>query len=534
MMDLLLFVLVCLGSHRLWMKEEIFRPVHHWIRSNFYATYLLSKPLLCPPCSAFWVALFWACMQPLIAWPVIQQIYWALAAYPFLRIGVWLWGLDFTKSWRTTPAREDLPEPKAVGRKKEGGCSSCQQKEQALRAEHTRLLSFKRRIVIMTGLHDIYPGYSVATASIAQAKALAQDEANYVEFWARGKCPDPFAKEDRVVFRPVLPRSLEHDPQNIADSIRKNLVRLGNAVVITHDLKFVEGYAIFAKAIDLIGDLRGFTWYHTCHSRPQEPAHISDERRKAERHRYSLPDGEHYVLSLSNADVERFADHFAVQQNRVAYCPNAFDYAGWLDLSPEIISYAEKWGLFDASIVQVYPLDATRLQAKGVFFVAQVFKQLHQQGAAAKLVLVLSSAGDAKVRAEISALTDEEAVFATSEEMPATSHKGLGRKQVAQLMRLANLFVFPSKSEACPLSLIEASALNQRIYLPQQDWANSIDGGVHWIGQDETPEQLATRIRQKMALANHYRQRTNYAAVRTRLCHIIDTFPSHRRLVESA
>src|SRR5690606_1799676 len=86
----------------------------------------------------------------------------------------------------------------------------------------------------------------------------------------------------------------EESKKLLVRALTSQLLQLGNATIITHDLLFVSQFLTFAAAIHSIGDMRGFRWFHTCHSAPGK--HNPDPKVVF---RYSLPKGNHTLLALT-------------------------------------------------------------------------------------------------------------------------------------------------------------------------------------------------------------------------------------------
>lgn len=133
-LNLALLPFVAFAVHRLWTYEDIFA----WPRWVIGKTYL-AKPLLCPVCVAFWVALGCSLVMPNAHHWLIQPLWWALGVYPFL----WWLVVAYGGVGRG--------EPSVVGPRstKPSGCSSCDKAKAAIQAEQRRAAAFKRRAVLV-------------------------------------------------------------------------------------------------------------------------------------------------------------------------------------------------------------------------------------------------------------------------------------------------------------------------------------------------------------------------------------------------
>lgn len=133
LLNLALLPFVVFAVHRLWTYEEIF-AWPRWLVSKTW----LSKPLLCPVCVAFWVALGCALVLPYAEHWALQPVWIALGLYPFVWWMIVAYGLAGRDTIWTFPATP-----------KKAGCNSCGQKRKEIESEQKRARSFKRRVVVV-------------------------------------------------------------------------------------------------------------------------------------------------------------------------------------------------------------------------------------------------------------------------------------------------------------------------------------------------------------------------------------------------
>jgi len=168
---------------------------------------------------------------------------------------------------------------------------------------------------------------------------------------------------------------------------------------------------------------------------------------------------------MNYADSKIFADHIGVPLEKVRTVFNTKDPAkvfNWDDTTKMIV---DKTKLYDSDIVQVYPICTSRLTSKGVPSVIKVFGKLKELGNKVRLIICNSNGKrrgaeieDMLNLAENYGLTREEVIFTSllaTNEYPIYSE--VPHKTVMNLMRLANLTVFPTTGEVSSHLLLEAS-----------------------------------------------------------------------------
>ncbi len=500
MLSLFIVALAAIAAHRLWNYETLFAPLRDKLSK---LPYPLGKIFGCPPCNGVWIAILFVGLAQLYH-PVLNVVLTGLALYPFIRALVWVYTIglprfvapnslppalapDKTPQHAPTPPKPaavaSAPTPPALPapvdaasakaaetcqeKEARGEDSPCAQKQRALREEVEHYRTYKKRVVIMTALHNFDPSYSLTSVILDQAIAISKTHADWaVVLMVMHNCKDPQIELPKnVLVKKVIPsvpfRTDEiHEPsvKLLTQTIRNQLLHLGNATIITHDLLFVSQFLTFAEAIHTIGDMKGFSWYHTCHSAPGR--HIDHPKVKA---RYTLPAGDHNILALTPHQAKGLKEYYVTDKEPVVV-PNIRDMRTYPRPLPDaLFSFITQHKLLESDIVQVYPISTTRFAAKGLDLLIHVFAQLEKLYTV-RLVIVNPHANgkDAVTTlAAYRALADrvglsQEALVFTSQTIPGTVANGISAEWVHALYRCANLFVFPTWSEACPLILQEA------------------------------------------------------------------------------
>lgn len=447
-MDFLTVLLSALTLHRLWSYDT---PLKDKFKN---------KPFSCPACMAFWcgaaAVLLWITTPPAVSM--------AFAAYFPLR--VWLWHTTkptpvpvFASSTSTTTSKAPVIATQTV----------------SVPAVIT-VPPTQKTVVILTALSDFRPSYSVATAVLDNALAIAMARPNWqVEVWTMQHC-DPRGWDNmpvNVKHRAIIPHmpwvenvTDETKAQQLAAFLQENLPPWEDSVIITHDLMFVSWYTLFAHAIHLIG-AKYWRWFHVPHS-------LSGDRTGRPEWITTLPAGNpaHHVVTVARGMEQRFADYYQIPRERVHRIANAKDPRSWGTMTPRVRQIVTQTKLWSYDVVQVLPICTTRLEAKGFSKVVRTFALLNQSYAHAFLLVVNPNAGgprseaiikEAKEKAAALGLAPDKWAF-TSDLAQDSIPYGLSSDEVNSLwMHYGDVFVFPSMSEADSLVLREAQLCRQVI-----------------------------------------------------------------------
>ena len=260
----LALVLVSIGVHRLWMYEAIFAPVRKLL--GYF------PPLTCPACVAWWIA----AAVGTVAWyldliPVWAACGFPFAAYPFLRIAVWLYQQpepeQLLSALRAPSGSTAVSAPISAAVPHTGlaplrpanpaaDCPTCAAKRDAYLAERSRTDAFTSRAILFT------PTVRTLPQQVAFGLRLAKADAKrLVQLWIPpgmlpGVTPDA---PSNFEFRVAMPVGTT---DQMADQIKTQLIWLGNATVVTFSLWEDPEQSALASAVRLVADLPAFGWLH--------------------------------------------------------------------------------------------------------------------------------------------------------------------------------------------------------------------------------------------------------------------------------
>ncbi len=229
-------------------------------------------------------------------------------------------------------------------------------------------------------------------------------------------------------------------------------------IVIEHDMIFQGWFLPHCVAIHKLAEESDIKWFHWIHSFPNVVRDVPHPHSL----RYTLPKNSKLVY-LNNHDVVRAAEAYQAMPKDVRVVHNALDPRQSYSFHPLVSSLIEKYDLLSADVVQTYPFSSTRMGAKGVNTIIEIFGAMKRNGKSVRLLLCNAHANaknekDAIARTSSFAaqhgLNASEVIFTSLEDVNYES--GVPRDVVSQLFLLSNVFIFPSTSENCSLILLEA------------------------------------------------------------------------------
>jgi hypothetical protein len=459
-LDFLFIILTAAALHRLWNYEIVCSRLRSWADKIPY----LRKPLLCAACNAFWfgapVVLWKFAPEALHVCGIISGSYLAVRATP--------WIYQNITAWTTKPpVQKPAPSPAQLPAQLPPPSVAKVPQPNLPRPN----ASYEKTVVILTALSNFHPSYSVATCVLNQARAIGMQSPTWdVQVWVT-QGADERGWENmpaNVTLHKIVPRLnwIENQSDEQASTTLRNfmllyLSKLKNPSIITHDLLFVSWYAVFARAIHMIGGLGNFTWFHVPHSLP------SDRKGKLA-HLTTLPAGNHTIVSVAAGHDAKYAEYYDTTVDRVKNIPNIKDPRTWGTMTPRVSRLVTRLRLWDYDFVQIFPACTTRLEAKGFSKILQTLAYVKEHASPFVLFCNPNAGGErsekilADARAKIRTYGMEKNAAFVSDILPEATTYGLDAPEIKGLMQdYGNLFIFPSMAEADSLIALEAKLCEQ-------------------------------------------------------------------------
>ncbi len=339
----------------------------------------------------------------------------------------------------------------------------------------------KPKVGILTTFYDLNKAYSLTSVVEAQLAALVKYGYAPVLF-VHDNFSDDALVPDGVEVRKVIPRFLLVDYSNnqeLSTGFEEQVVAAYEAlkahtadieVIFEHDLIFQGWFLPYCVAIHKLASETNQRWFHWTHSVPNT---VPQGTKYPHTLRYQLP-ARSKLVYLNNFHLIRAAESYGVFPKDVRVVYNPVDPRLYYDLHPIVSRLINIYDLLSADFMQVYPVSTTRmLDGKQLYTVIDIFAKLKESGRSVRLVVANAHANDKREKQVIAetlnyaakvGLSPYELIFTSLEDAPKYE-TGIPREAVSQLFLLANLFIFPSISENCPLILLEAMMAKNMLIL---------------------------------------------------------------------
>jgi glycosyltransferase involved in cell wall biosynthesis len=337
-----------------------------------------------------------------------------------------------------------------------------------------------RVIGILTTFYNFDPGYSLCAVVRDQLKALVKNRYKTVLFVL------PSFKDDHMVpegveIRKIVPQLIlepykelgypahwKEDVAKAKDMFERNMQDITH--LICHDIFFIDTFLPYNIALRDSGiTARILAWTH---SAPSPRPNLEDNPHA---NRYTLPPRTTLVY-LNHDKALDLAEMYGAWLKDVRVVHNSRDPRSFWDLDPFVVNLIDKYQLFEADIISVYPLSTPRMiSGKGLDKVIKIHAKLKELGYKTRLIVCNAHANasrdqkmivDTKVWAADRNI-NEELIFTSQE--GKEYELGVNPRVVSDLFRISNIFIFPTVSENSSLVLLEAMlssnllVLNRRV-----------------------------------------------------------------------
>lgn len=335
------------------------------------------------------------------------------------------------------------------------------------------------KVAILSALHSFDDAYSVTRVmrdQVSQLEAAGHDVTWYVKQGFETKWGSHPS---------ISPLTLPGYMHGKADVVKAEFIeRFKDELqpydaVLCHDLWFAPmlGWEGYREGIREVAPTTKAKWFHWTHSTPH--CGLKGNPR-------SVPG--HIFVALNHDAIEATKKAYSTENVEVLWNPS--DVTDML--SPEARVIVHKTNLLDCDVLGVLPFPIGRLESKGISKAMEIY------GAIAKLrrVHVLLCGGRADQVSKARMKTIGGATFAPGRWMPywTEAFNKLGVKHwwahelnpswtdrvpnsvIRELMPLSNLFIWPTKGEACSLAIAEArTSGGPLVVLPEK--------GVHGMNE---------------------------------------------------
>jgi len=310
------------------------------------------------------------------------------------------------------------------------------------------------KIALLSHFSRMADSYSPARAAKRMIKIL-QDHGHTVVFFTQ-ECSKLTKDDIGCEVRNVVP-SFKRKKMVINEEKKKEFIKvlqdhLTNdfQVAITFDL-FLQDTITYSEAIREAGV--PIKYLHFARSGIAHPMEFSMDNAK--------------FIYLNKTDIGRFAKSIKVSSDECRTVYNEKDIIPLANLDPVTEMIIKKYKLWEKDIIMTYPVCSTRLAAKGLSDIINVFAELKKLGKKVSLI-VPNSNGRRRVddlkreieNARLKGLNTEEGDFIFTSLLADDTYKiesEVSNRVCYELMSIGNLFIAASRAEVGPNTILEAA-----------------------------------------------------------------------------
>jgi len=353
------------------------------------------------------------------------------------------------------------------------------------------------KIGILTHFLGFQDSYALHVGWLERAKLLEYFGQDF-DFLVDHKCPEGLYPNQKSIL-PRIKESRDFEAKvTFFEEAYKALLKDYDAI-LTADIMYQSknNFLCYNQAVRNAAKELKAHWYHWIHSSwNYRPNGI----RYPETLRYDYMEGSK-IIYLSSYELNQVAQMYNTSPKNVYCVYNPKDVRSFFDFDPLAWKICKELELWKKDVVQIFPHCSTRMKAKGVHAIAKVFSALKRAGL--QVAIIFANANSRSVQNELAEFKKHletkyklyegyDFIF-TSDMME--NFKPLPRKAVADLYRVANLFVFGSWRETVGNAFQEAMISDNLLVLNQ-----NVPSNVEMAGRDAiyfeyhyvTPGKLAS------------------------------------------
>lgn len=351
------------------------------------------------------------------------------------------------------------------------------------------------KIGILTHFASFQPSYALHVGWIERAKLLQHFGQDF-DFLVNLKVPDGLYPNQKNILPNIKTSKPFKERAEFFRDLYLDVLKEYDAVFTADALYQTKGnFLAYNQAIKWASPHLKAKWYHWIHSawtNPPNPLPPYPENLK-----YEFPDtGEHMVIYLNSYELDGVAKMFNTSRDNVACIYNPKDPRNFFDLSPLAKKIVAQLKFWEKDVVQIFPHCTTRMESKGIDPIIKVFSALKRKNR--NVAIVFANANSRSSQEEIRnkknemhdiyGLVENEDFLFTSDW--TENFKPLPRKDVADLFKLSNLFVFGSWRETVGNVFQEAKVSGCQLVLNQNLQPMLEMGGpeaIYFQGDYSTP-----------------------------------------------
>ena len=335
------------------------------------------------------------------------------------------------------------------------------------------------KISILTTLNSFNQSYSIATVVINQARLLKKYSKYPIDILVLENCVDDYPKDLLYNIKKIIPvfkwdaNKINNEYIPKIQNVLQNLINKGTKFFFCHDILLVDSYITYNEAIRRLTDINPqVKWYFWGHSGPSSrPINLNT---RLEELKYTLPCNSKlvYLNYFDSCNASNMYKNSTISNVNVVY--NPITYKNISEINDDKALEIEQITKFNKAYARViYPFSSTRIYAKGVDKVLEILHCIKSEGKSVKFIGVNAHCNAINEQNTIDSLIKrftsppyclaKEDLYFTSKYKEPEYQYSIDHNTVLDLYKMSNLFIFPSQSEVCPLTLQEAAITNNLI-----------------------------------------------------------------------
>ena len=314
------------------------------------------------------------------------------------------------------------------------------------------------KVAILSHFGGFQDSYALHVGWLERAKLLDYFNVDF-DFLVNEKCNENlYPRQRNCLPNPPSGKPFDYRVKLLTDAYQRCLQAYD--VILTADLIYQRKGNFLANnqaARNVAKELKAW-WCHWIHSswvtRPGAQPIYPDNLRFTNMEKS-------FLVYLNGSELKYLAAMYNTDPRLCRTVYNPKDFRSFNDFHPCAWEICKDMDLINKDVVQIFPHCSTRMDAKGIDGIVNVFAALKRKGK--KVAIIFANANSRKVQPELAAkkdwmrnqgLIDKEDFLFTSDFMP--NFKPLPRKAVSDIFKVANLFVFASWRETVGNAFQEA------------------------------------------------------------------------------
>ena len=314
------------------------------------------------------------------------------------------------------------------------------------------------KIAILTHFGSFQPGYALHVGWLERAKMLEYYNQDFDVLVDHHVSPSTFPHTKNVL-RTIS--TTEPFEKRVKFFEKQYLEILSDYhVVLTADLIYQKGgnFLAYNQAIRNVIPMLDCKWYHWIHS-----AWIKPQKKDYPESLRFEPLDKSVLVYMNESELSGVAKMYNMPLSKIACVWNTKDYRSFNEFHKLSFRITDILNVQKKDIIQIFPHCTTRMDAKGIDAVIEVFAALKRRGKDVALIFANSNSSSKDMQNAIKhkkrklrrlGLYDKKDYLFTSDIIK--NHGPLPRKAVADLFQISNVFVFASWREVSPNVVLEA------------------------------------------------------------------------------